>query len=52
MSELVDYGLRLHRGEIIDPGFTDALHGAAGGRSLEAFDLEESESRAGRFPQP
>ena len=28
MSELVDYGLRLHRGEIVDPGFHLTLYSA------------------------
>ena len=41
MSELIDYGLRIERGEIKDAGFHLTLYTrAAGIRSMEICDVE------------
>ena len=51
MSELIDYGLRIERGEIKDAGFhLDAVHRAARIGSVETCDLETGQSGARRFP--
>ena len=51
MSELVDYGLRIERGEIKDAGFHLTLYTrAARIRSVEICDVETGQPGAGRFP--